>query len=72
MDNGDIMPYCAYAVLGLIMFAFCMISIVDLLKSDSKTDNQKLAWLLLILFTGILGALLYFAFGKGKRDTGGN
>lgn len=67
--GNNLVPICAFSVLGVVMFAVWMTAFVDLIRSDSKTDKAKLVWLLVILFTGIVGALLYFAFGRDGRAT---
>jgi hypothetical protein len=67
--GNNIVPTCAFAVLGIVMFAVWLTALVDLIRSDSKTDKAKLVWLLVILITGIIGALLYFALGRDGRVT---
>jgi len=43
-----------------------LIALISVLKNSFK-DNDKLIWILVILFIPYLGALLYFAFGRSKK-----
>ncbi len=53
--------------IGLAIFAFTIWMLVDVLSS-SKTTNEKLLWALVIIFTGGLGAILYFVIARGKSS----
>lgn len=48
-------------VLQLILQA---VALVDLYKRETVTGNKKWAWILVIIFGGILGAAIYFIFGR--------
>lgn len=43
-----------------------IIALTDILKNDFE-GNEKLVWVILILFLPILGALLYFSIGRLRK-----
>ena len=55
-----------FAALGLIITAFWVWMLVDCANSPMVTSD-KTAWILIILFTHILGAVLYFFLPRSER-----
>jgi hypothetical protein len=58
--------------IALCVFVFWLMAIVDILKSDFTNPGNKTAWLIVLLFLGPLGMLLYAFVGtrqKIKSDT---
>lgn len=56
-------------ITGLIILFIVLIplfALVSALKNNFH-GNEKLVWVLIILFIPFLGALLYFLIGRGKR-----
>ncbi|QXP70273.1 PLDc N-terminal domain-containing protein [Polaribacter sp. R2A056_3_33] len=45
-----------------------IIALVDILKSEFK-GNNKIVWLLVVLFANFFGAILYFLIGRGQKIT---
>lgn len=45
-----------------------LIALIDILRSNFKDKNDKLIWVLIVLFLGILGAILYFILGKKQKS----
>ena len=43
-----------------------VIALIDILKNDFKDDN-KLIWILVVLLSGIIGAILYFFIGRKQK-----
>tara|TARA_B100000315_G_C14074590_1_gene362121 strand:- start:124 stop:459 length:336 start_codon:yes stop_codon:yes gene_type:complete len=50
--------------IGLAVFVFWLIMLVDAIKYQ---EEEKLMWVLLIVFLGIIGALVYYFVEKRKR-----
>ncbi len=48
------------------LFILPLIALI-LVVTNQFEGNDKLMWVLIILFLPILGSLLYFFFGHGKR-----
>lgn len=47
----------ALGVLGLIFWIFM---IVDVVKREFKQENDKLLWILVVVLTGLIGAVIYY------------
>ena len=69
-----------YALLGLgaqelllisialgLLFLLPIIALVDVVRSNFRGSNDKLIWVVIILFLNVIGALLYFAIGRNQR-----
>ena len=62
------MPYFGlFAGFGLIilaaiafLFVFWLWMLIDCLKRDFKKDIEKIAWMLVLIFLHILGAIIYY------------
>ncbi len=44
-----------------------VIAIIDITKGEFKGGNDKLIWILVVLFLNPLGTLLYFLIGKDQK-----
>jgi hypothetical protein len=55
-----------YSLLGLIVLILDIVAIVSLLKSRADTGS-KILWLILIVFLPLLGMVLYFLMGPGRK-----
>ena len=45
-----------------------IIALVDILRSEFK-GNNKVVWVLVVLFTNFFGAILYFLIGREQKIT---
>jgi len=57
------------APLALLTFAFWIWMLVHAITNDGLTDLEKLIWVIVILFTHFIGAVIYFFVGRPKRRT---
>jgi len=62
-----------FAVFMLIMMAIIILALifwiymlVDSIKRKYKNDNDKVVWVLVIIFLGVIGALVYYFVVKKK------
>ena len=53
-----------YIILLTILFPIW--ALIDILKSKFD-ENNKLIWVLAVIFTNIVGAMLYFLIGKKQK-----
>jgi len=44
-----------------------VIAIIDIAKGEFKGGNDKLIWILVVLFLNPLGTLIYFLIGKDQK-----
>ncbi len=57
------------APLALLTFAFWIWMLVHAITNNGLTDIEKLIWVIVILFTHFIGAVIYFFVGRPKRRT---
>ena len=57
------------APLALLTFAFWIWMLVHAISNNGLTDIEKLIWVIVILFTHVIGAVIYFFAGRPKRRT---
>jgi hypothetical protein len=55
-----------YVAILLFSLAFWVWMLCDCLFHNWRSGKQKLLWFLIILFGGVIGALLFFAIIKAK------
>jgi uncharacterized membrane protein YhaH (DUF805 family) len=56
-------------LLGTAVFVFWICMLVHALTNKRLTDNEKLLWVLVLLFSHFLGAIIYFFIGRSKAPT---
>lgn len=52
--------------LTILIFVFWISMLIDSIKRKYKEDSDKIVWVLVIIFTGIIGALIYYFIVKTK------
>jgi len=57
------------ALIGLACFALWVWMLIDCLTNNGIPGSEKVAWVLVMIFTHFLGALIYFFVGRPKRKT---
>jgi hypothetical protein len=55
-----------FSLIGLVILVLDIIALVSLLQSGADTAN-KILWALLIILLPLLGMVLYFLMGPGRR-----
>ena len=50
----------------LLVLLLPLIALIDILRSRFEPIN-KLTWVLVVIFTNVLGALLYFVIGRNQK-----
>ncbi|MCE7055376.1 PLDc N-terminal domain-containing protein [Algoriphagus sp. AGSA1] len=51
-------------IIGLAIYAF---TIYDVITSNFANDNDKLIWVIIVVLVPLLGTVLWFVIGRGKR-----
>jgi hypothetical protein len=54
------------SLISLVILVLDIIALVSLLQSGADTAN-KILWALLIIFLPVLGMILYFLMGPGRK-----
>jgi Co/Zn/Cd efflux system component len=58
----------AAIALGVFLFIFWILMIVDCAKRDFKNENEKIVWIIVIVLAGWIGALIYYFAVKSNSD----
>lgn len=59
-----VLPLVAVGLLGTIFWIWML---VDCAMNESSQNNEKLVWVLIILFAHFIGAVVYFLVRRPKR-----
>ena len=51
---------------GLLILLFPLMALISVLKNDFP-GNDKIIWVLVIIFLPFFGSLLYFMVGRGRQ-----
>jgi hypothetical protein len=52
---------------ALVMFVLWLWAVVDIVRGNFTDPNQKIVWILIVIFIPFLGPILYFALGRSGR-----
>jgi hypothetical protein len=55
-----------FSLVGLVVLVLDVIALVSLLKSSADTGT-KILWALLVILLPVVGMILYFLMGPGRR-----
>lgn len=56
-----------WQLLGLTYFAFWVYALYDCVRNDFRDPNQKLIWVILILFAPVIGTFLYLSMNRKTK-----
>jgi hypothetical protein len=59
--------YLGHPLVWLVVTVLDVIAIVSILKSSADTGT-KLLWIILVILLPVLGMILYFLMGPGRRS----
>ncbi|MFH1303530.1 MAG: PLD nuclease N-terminal domain-containing protein [Planctomycetota bacterium] len=59
-----ILAVVAFIILQLVMWIWML---VDCLQNEPSTGNDKVIWVLLMVFLGVIGSLLYYFIRRPQR-----
>ena len=57
-----------FGLIGLISFVFWIWMLIDCIQNRNLASNDKLIWVLVVIFLYALGALIYFAVGRRQSS----
>ena len=55
-----------FVLSGIALFIFWLWMLIDCIKRDFTKSNDKIVWILVIIFTQIIGAIIYYFVVKKK------
>ena len=53
-------------IFTLVFFVFWLIMLIDCIKNPGLSSNERIVWVLVIVFLHALGALIYLLAGRQK------
>jgi predicted membrane channel-forming protein YqfA (hemolysin III family) len=53
-------------LVAIIFFVIPIVALIDILKSEFE-GNNKLIWVLVVLLSWIIGAVIYFVIGRKQK-----
>ena len=56
-----------FSAILILAMIFWIMMLIDVIKRDFSKENDKIVWLLVIIFLGIIGAIVYYFVVK-KED----
>ena len=56
-----------WLILVVAALALWIYALVDAIKNPALSSNERLIWILVIVFTSWIGALVYLIIGRKKR-----
>ncbi|WP_020595020.1 PLDc N-terminal domain-containing protein [Spirosoma panaciterrae] len=54
-------------VFMLFIVGLPVLALIDVVRSEFRGTNDKLIWVIIIVFFNIIGTLLYFFIGRNQR-----
>ena len=57
---------CVGGLFALAAIAFWVWALIDAINNPRLDSNTRLIWILVIVLTGVLGALIYIIVGRNK------
>lgn len=56
----------SFIIFGIVIGLLFLFSLIDILKNNFA-DQNKIVWILVVVFIPILGAILYFSIGRNQK-----
>ena len=66
----QVVLFVGFVLFGLVSLVFWVWMLVDCLKNEDAEGNDKLIWILVIILTNWIGALIYFCVRRPERARG--
>lgn len=55
-----------FLAIAIVVFIFWIMMLVDCIKNPGLSSNERIVWILVIVFLNWLGALIYMLAGRKK------
>ena len=59
--------WCGFVLIGIFSFVIWVWMLIDCLSNEPACENDKLLWVIVMLFAGILGSILYYFIRRPER-----
>jgi hypothetical protein len=55
-----------FLAIAILVFVFWIMMLIDCIKNPNLSSNERIVWVLVVIFLYGLGALIYFLAGRKK------
>ncbi|MEX1263260.1 MAG: PLD nuclease N-terminal domain-containing protein [Actinomycetota bacterium] len=62
-----VFPFALVSLAGLIFWVWALVDAIGVSDDSLYRTGSKLLWVLVIVFTGAIGAIIYLAIGRPER-----
>ena len=62
----DVFGFIFFGLWGIIRIVVFILVVIDILKRDDLDTLEKILWLLVVWFLGIIGAIIYYLLSKRR------
>jgi len=66
---GGLLLLLVFAVIGLALFGFWLWMLIHALTNKGIKEGEKIAWVLVVFFGSLLGAIIYFFVARPKASS---
>lgn len=66
--GGGILFFFAMIIFGLLAFVFWIWMLYDAITELDLSQTENIIWVVVIVFTGWIGALVYYIINRRNRD----
>lgn len=56
-----------WVIISALAVLLWLVALIDVLRNSFAGENEKLIWILVILFAPMIGSILYFIIGRKRR-----
>jgi len=69
LGGAELMLILILMLLALVVNAFWIWMIISAVQNKGLTDNERLIWILVVVFLQLLGGIIYYFAAHPKRKT---
>jgi hypothetical protein len=66
----DLLPFLIPLI--ILEFTLMIIALIDIIKREKVTGNNKAPWILVVVIFQVIGPIIYFIFGRKESNVDGN
>ncbi len=63
---GSVFMVLFFGILSVLSFIFWIFMLIDAIKRNFRKSDERIIWVVVIVLTGVIGALIYYFVVKRK------
>ncbi|GCF09859.1 PLD nuclease N-terminal domain-containing protein [Dictyobacter arantiisoli] len=60
--------YCLFGIVAILATVFWIWMLIDCIKNEPSDSNDKIVWIIIIVFTHVIGAIIYYFMRRRPRS----